>query len=67
LENFFASIQDTFSNQTIWFTRSIFTMLFVLFIFFSGNANILNYSYAWVFGLAISVLLTTFTFYRKYY
>jgi O-antigen/teichoic acid export membrane protein len=67
LENFFASVQDTFSNQVILFTRSVFTMLFILFIFFSENANILNYSYAWVFGLFISVFLTIITFYKKYY
>jgi hypothetical protein len=67
LENFFVSVQDTFSNQITFFTRSFFTMLFILFIFFSGNASILRYSYAWVFGLFVSVFLVTITFYKKYY
>lgn len=45
----------------------IFIMLFVLFIFFGDFSSMINYSYAWVFGLYIWVVLSLVVFYIKYY
>ncbi|MDR0772076.1 MAG: hypothetical protein LBF15_03360 [Candidatus Peribacteria bacterium] len=58
LENFFIAIQDTFAHKMVEFLRSTFTMLYVVFVFFLGYSSMLNFSYGWIFGLALATFIS---------
>ena len=67
LSTFFMSVQNTFYNKINEFFRMFFTMLSVLFIFFTNNSSLINYSYTWIIGLYIWIIISINLFYFKYY
>lgn len=64
---FFLVIQNTFYNKVGDFLKMVFTLFFILFIFFSDIWNITLYSLSWIGGLYIGILFVLFFFYTKYY
>lgn len=67
LNTFFLAIQETFYNKITDFIRVLFSMIFVLSIFFLDLSWLVNYSYTWIFWLYIWVILAILIFYIKYY
>jgi O-antigen/teichoic acid export membrane protein len=67
IQTFYIAIQNTFLSQLINFIRMIFLLLFVWTLFFTNNWNIEYYSYAWLFWLFISIIISYTLFYHKYY
>ncbi len=67
LNTFFMSVQNTFYNKINDFFRMFFTMISVLFIFFTNNSSLINYSYTWIIGLYIWIIISINLFYFKYY
>ena len=67
INNFFMSIQDTFSYKIIDMTRVVFIMFSVIFIFFWDLSSLINYSYSWLIWLYIWIIIALLIFYNKYY
>lgn len=67
ISNFFMAVQNTFLQKGVELLRVSFVMLWVLFIYFWDFWNLLNYSYAWIFGLYIGIIIAGIIFYIQYY
>ncbi|MDD3645892.1 MAG: oligosaccharide flippase family protein [Candidatus Gracilibacteria bacterium] len=67
ISTFFLAIQDTFLNKITEFIRMIALLSFTIGIFVLNKSSIINYSYAWIFGLVIGIIFTYIFFHFKYY
>ena len=67
INQFFLSVQDTFSQKISEMFRMWFIMFSVLFIFFWDASSLLHYSYSWLIWLYIGILIVLYLFYTKYY
>ncbi|MDP2090221.1 MAG: oligosaccharide flippase family protein [Candidatus Gracilibacteria bacterium] len=67
ISTFFMVIQNTFYNKILDFSRTIFMLLFILFLYYFDIANIINISYIWLIGMYFGVIFGVFIFYNKYY
>ncbi|MDD3144515.1 MAG: oligosaccharide flippase family protein [Candidatus Gracilibacteria bacterium] len=67
ISTFFMVVQNTFLNKIIDFFRMSFILIFVLGVFMFDLSNIINFSYAWLFGLYIGIIISLFLFFKKYY
>lgn len=67
INNFFISVQDSFSYKITEFFRMIFILFSVLFVFFWDYSSLLNYSYSWLIWLYLWIFITFYFFYKKYY
>jgi O-antigen/teichoic acid export membrane protein len=64
---FFLVIQNTFYNKIGDLLRMLFTLFFILWIFFSDIWSITIYSLSWIWWLYIWILFVLYFFYTKYY
>ncbi|MDD2907185.1 MAG: oligosaccharide flippase family protein [Candidatus Gracilibacteria bacterium] len=67
LSTFFLVVQNTFYNKIIELIRMCFVLLFTIGIYVLDLGNIINYSYAWLFGLYIGIIIAISIFIKKYY
>ncbi len=67
IQTFFMSVQNTFYNKIIELFRMSFILFSVLFVFFTNNSSLLNYSYSWIVWLYLWILIAICFFYFKYY
>ncbi|MDD3793686.1 MAG: oligosaccharide flippase family protein [Candidatus Gracilibacteria bacterium] len=67
MSTFFMVVQNTFYNKIIELLRMLFILFFVVGVFFLDIGNLANYSYAWVFGLYIGIIIAASIFTKKYY
>ena len=67
LECFFSSVQNTFAQKIAELSRNLFVFIYILFIFVLWYDNLINFSYAWVFWLYMSLFISIWIFYNKYY
>ncbi|MCH2188529.1 oligosaccharide flippase family protein, partial [Candidatus Gracilibacteria bacterium] len=64
---FFIATQNTFYNKLVDFFRMAFSLVCVLGVFFFDVSSLVNYSYAWIAGLYLGIIVAVFVFYTKYY
>lgn len=67
LNTFFLSVQNTFIQKLTEFFRWLFALWFIFFIFIFDLWSIELYSWAWVLGLYLWIILSFIWFYKKYY
>lgn len=67
ITTFFSSVQNTFLLKIVEFLRMTFILLFTIYLFYFDLWNIVNYSYAWIWGLYFWIIITIIIFYFKYY
>jgi len=67
LNTFFLAVQNTFVQKLTEFCRWLFVLgfIFVIFIFDLGSIEL--YSWSWVLGLYLWIILSFVWFYKKYY
>ncbi len=64
---FFTSVQNTFLLKISDFIRILFILFSVLFIYFWNLSSLINYSYTWIIGLYVWLIIILFIFYNNYY
>lgn len=67
LLTFFIAIQNTFYSKIMEFVRILFILIMVLVFFIIEVKDIILFSYSWIIGLYVSIILSIFLFYSKYY
>ena len=67
LLTFFIAIQNTLYNRIMELMRMLFILTMILFFYFSENNSLIFYSYSWIIWLYISIIISIFLFYIKYY
>lgn len=64
---FFISIQNTLYNRILAFLRILFVLFSILFVFYFDFWELLYYSFAWIIGLFVGILIALYLFIKKYY
>jgi len=67
ISTFFMSVQNTFLNKMMELCRMLSILIFTLTIFLLDRSGMVIFSYWWLFGLAVGVVISYSVFYIKYY
>lgn len=67
LSMFFQSIQNTFAQKIIDLFRMSIIMIWTFVVFFWDMSSLLNYSYTWIVGLYIGIIIAIWVFYTQYF
>lgn len=66
LTSIFIAFQDTFYQKFIEFIKMWTIVLFTIFFFSTDNGSLINYTYAWLLWLLVSVSFWILIFFTKY-
>lgn len=67
LYTFFIAVQNTFLHKCVELIRMGFVLLSTLCIFFLDLWSVTNFSYSWVIGLYLGIIVSCYFFFKKYY
>jgi len=67
LSTFYMAVQNTFYAKISDFFRMTFILICILFIYFTNNSSLVNYSFSWIIWLYLWILVSITLFYTKYY
>lgn len=67
ISTFFIAIQNTLYNKIIDFFRMLFSLIFVMWVLIFDTTTLINFSYAWIWGLYAWIIISILLFYKKYY
>lgn len=67
IHTFFLAIQNTLLHKLVELIRMWFVLISTLIFFFLDMKTLTYFSYSWIIGLYLWIIVSSFLFFRKYY